>query len=472
MTADTKDAYKNIVIIGASIGGHEATNALYPCLSGDYRILLIDVMAFAWYPITILRAVAVPGWEDKVSIPLTTDRVFPSGSQHRVIAPNKVIELREDRVMLEKPFEGSCEVPFFRCIIATGASQPVPTTPDPSWSEDEFKAGLKKTQNDIRKATKVVVAGGGAVGIEIAGEMKAHYPDKHVTIVHKDIGLMSPTPCAGAKTTIHPSALSTEHGQIKSWSSPPTDLRLSREMERICDRLGIDVVLSDRVKIPPSSASPVNGNSNGNGDVFLDIDGDEDEANARGSEWDGTWGLQDGLKRISLESRDTLKADYIYPGCGMRPNSELVGALDKGALNGLLVAVDDHLKVVSTTPSSVFRGQYYAIGDVCNTPGFKIAHNAFASAHRAAANIINEIKGKALIKFNPGSAQGISVPIGPHEGAGQMTLPWFGTWVMGSRMIRLQRGKTSGTERFFAGRFKGSTKTEIRFDDLASHQSG
>lgn len=53
------------------------------------------------------------GWEDKVTVPLTTKAVFPSGTAHQVIAPNKVIELRENSVVLEKPFEGSTEVSFF-----------------------------------------------------------------------------------------------------------------------------------------------------------------------------------------------------------------------------------------------------------------------------------------------------------------------------------------------------------------------
>ncbi|OCF33245.1 hypothetical protein I316_04986 [Kwoniella heveanensis BCC8398] len=365
-------------------------------------------MAFAWWPITILRAVAVPGWEDKVSIPLTTDRVFPSGSQHQVIAPNRVLQLREDFVVLEKPFEGSCEVPFWRCIIATGASQPVPTMPDPRWSEAEFKAGLKIAQDDIRKATRVVVAGGGAVGIEIAGEIKAHYPEKQVTIVHKDIGLMSPTACA---KPVDPTALAKEHGKIKSWSTPPTDIRLSKEMERICDKLGIEVILSDRVRIPSTestSSTQAADTCDKCGETEKGSDAEGEVPAQEPPTWDGKWGLQDGLRRVSLESRRTLEADYVYPGCGMRPNSDIVGGADMGALDGALVAVDDYLKITSTTPSSIFsKGQYYAIGDVCNTPGFKIAHNAFSSAHRAAGNIINEIKGKSVVKYNPGSAQGI-----------------------------------------------------------------
>jgi hypothetical protein len=55
----------------------------------------------------------VPGWEKRVTAPLNTSTVFDAGSAHQVIAPNKVVELRESSIVLEKPFEGSTELPFF-----------------------------------------------------------------------------------------------------------------------------------------------------------------------------------------------------------------------------------------------------------------------------------------------------------------------------------------------------------------------
>lgn len=44
---------------------------------------------------------------------MTKETVFPADSIHEVIAPNKVVELRESSLVLEHPFEGSTEVPFW-----------------------------------------------------------------------------------------------------------------------------------------------------------------------------------------------------------------------------------------------------------------------------------------------------------------------------------------------------------------------
>ena len=50
-------------------------------------------------------------------MPLHTNVIFSSGSDHQVIAPNKVVELRKSSVVLEKPFEGSTEIPFYVCRL-------------------------------------------------------------------------------------------------------------------------------------------------------------------------------------------------------------------------------------------------------------------------------------------------------------------------------------------------------------------
>ncbi|KAK6905565.1 hypothetical protein I203_106395 [Kwoniella mangroviensis CBS 8507] len=413
MTVDQQEL-KNIVIIGASIAGHEAANHLSTNLPPKYRILLIDARSFAWWPITILRAVR--------------------GTPHQVLAPNKVMSLKESSVVLERPFEGSNEIPFFRCVIATGASQPLPTMPGWNQTETEFIESLKAAQRDVEEAKKVVIVGGGAVGVEIAGEIAAHHPDKSVTLVHKAYGLLSPTPPDEIQGKVQKGGK-----EVGNYSSPPTDPRLSVELKKICDKLGIKVILNDRVIIPPRNPPKA---------------------------WNGQFCLQPSLVTLKLTSGKSLEADYVYPGCGMKPNSKLVRDVDEGALDGELIRVDEYLKVTTNNPGeSIFsKGRYYALGDVCSSPGFKIARTAIVNAQKAATNIMNEIKEKPLSKYSAGPISHLDLPLGPNEGAGMTSFGWLGTWVFGSKFTTLIRGKTSGTERVFVGRFRGEKKSEIVFD--------
>lgn len=98
-----------------------------------------------------------------------------------------MVELKANSVVLEHPFEGSNEVPFFvslatelkihggeanrlqKCIIATGSLQPSPMRPMAGSTETEYHETLKKHQREIKGAKKFVVIGGGTVGTEVAG---------------------------------------------------------------------------------------------------------------------------------------------------------------------------------------------------------------------------------------------------------------------------------------------------------------
>lgn len=94
-----------------------------------------------------------------------------------------------------------------------------------------------------------------------------------------------------------------------------------------------------------------------------------------------------------------------------------------------------------------------------------MARGAYTAAYSTANNIKNELKGRTLTKYSPGM-QGLGIPVGHREGAGMLTLPWFGNWVFSSTLITMQRGKTLGVPKFFTGSFEGPNKVKITFDDV------
>ncbi|WWD18057.1 hypothetical protein CI109_102504 [Kwoniella shandongensis] len=420
---------QNIVIVGASIAGHGLANELLATLPKSHRILLIDALGFAFWPIASLRAAVAPGWEEKVTVPLTNEHVFPAGSPHQVIAPNKVVELRENSIILEHPFEGSTEVPFYKCVIATGSAQPSPMRPSGSWTEQEYIGALKKNQEDLKKAKKIVIVGGGTVGVEFAGEARALLPNTSITIVHTDTSLLSPTPLASEKTT----------QEASSWTSPPTNPKLSTALEKVANKQKLELIFSDRVNIPQEgSVAPTS------------------------ADWDGSFGLQSGEKTLTLASGKKIKADYVFLSVGNKPNSSIVQKTDPSAITSGLVAVDPYLRVVSKNDNSPLGKNYYAIGDVSSAPGAKTAWNAGLSAKAAAVNLVNEIQGKSLVRYDPGTFSGLFVPVGPADGAGSLTIPYLGTWTVGGGMVKSAKGKALFVDKGFAGLFKGSKKVAIK----------
>ncbi|KAG0249052.1 hypothetical protein BG011_009624, partial [Mortierella polycephala] len=75
-------------------------------------------------------------------------------------------------------------VPYEYLIYATGARHPEPGNLNDHDTKTGAVACLKAMQQKIQKSTKVLLVGGGAVGLELAVEIREHFPDKEVTLVH------------------------------------------------------------------------------------------------------------------------------------------------------------------------------------------------------------------------------------------------------------------------------------------------
>ncbi|KAJ7454007.1 FAD/NAD(P)-binding domain-containing protein [Mycena galericulata] len=70
---------------------------------------------------------------------------------------------------------------------------------------EQVHAFIDASRAKFRKAQKIVLVGGGGVGVEYAGEIKDIWPDKEVTIVHGDSGLMNSTYPAAFRTVLEKS---------------------------------------------------------------------------------------------------------------------------------------------------------------------------------------------------------------------------------------------------------------------------
>ena len=103
-------------------------------------------------------------------------------------------------------------------------------------------------------------------------------------------------------------------------------MKLSTTLESSLKQLGIEFVPNESVQIPPSNAGAAG-------------------AGVEQEDWDGTEGLQDGLKKVKLSSGKVLEADFIFIGVGNKPNVSLVEKADPGALVAGLVGVNHYLKV-------------------------------------------------------------------------------------------------------------------------------
>ncbi|KAJ7864844.1 hypothetical protein B0H14DRAFT_2735870, partial [Mycena olivaceomarginata] len=169
---------KNVVVIGGSFAGFELVNDLAATLPTGFKIVLIEKNSHFNYSFTFPRFSVVPGYEHTAFIPYDgIAKGAPAGLVTRI--QDTVIGLTDRHVLLAS----GREIDYEYLAIATGSSQPLPV----QVSATEFRPAcreLQSVQETIKESQKIAIVGAGAVGVELATDIKGFYPEKDVTLVH------------------------------------------------------------------------------------------------------------------------------------------------------------------------------------------------------------------------------------------------------------------------------------------------
>lgn len=278
-----------------------------------------------------------------------------------------------------------------RCIVATGSVQHEPMRPNGHLEPQEYLSSFMKVQGEILLAERVLIIGGGPVGVELAcvrgphqsssssalliqrnglskrsisdtrlQEIRDRHPVKSITLVTSGPHILNPGP---------PSSVKNTGTWIPAINLPKLSDDVAKSMLKRGER-PVDICCGERVVIPSSSssggkseASLVAGGSSG-GEASTGegassgIEASSGEAGTSGGaapsgeqepgrvqDWDGSWGALGGMKTITAESGRTWEADYVFYATGNKPNVGLVQSVDASAIKGGLISVDEHLKV-------------------------------------------------------------------------------------------------------------------------------
>lgn len=156
-----------VAVIGGGYGGAAVAKAL----DEETDVVLIDPKDAFVHAAGSLRALVRPGWAGNIFFPYDTLLKRGTVRRERAVAvdPGGVTLASGERIAADY------------LVLATGSDYPFPAKMDSDLS-GEALARLHEAHAELAAAGRVLITGAGPVGLELSGEIKAVWPDKHVII--------------------------------------------------------------------------------------------------------------------------------------------------------------------------------------------------------------------------------------------------------------------------------------------------
>ncbi|KAJ5186116.1 hypothetical protein N7472_010956 [Penicillium cf. griseofulvum] len=325
---------RNIIVVGGSFVGRTTAQELARIVPSTHRVLLTEPHSHFHHLFTFPRFAIVPEQEHKAFIPYSG--IFnesPNPSSHGVVQA-RVLSVKPAYIELDREWQGSKVIPFDYVVLATGTrlSKPAAMDDDDKASSIDY---LQKHQADVKRSQSILIVGGGAVGVQMATDLKEYYPEKEVTVVQ-------------SRPRVMPSFHHGLHGLIK----------------RRFDELGIRLITGSRVTIPP-------GGFPNDGSTF----------------------------DVHLTNGTTESTQFVILATGQTPNNQLVTDLKSSRLDGEAIINPDNGFIRVRSTMQFLDEQYsnmFAVGDIADTGAQKAARPGSAQAAVVAKNIQALIEGHAV----------------------------------------------------------------------------
>ncbi|KAL6306197.1 hypothetical protein BKA93DRAFT_729915 [Sparassis latifolia] len=188
----TIEEKKNVVIVGGGHAGSLLARSLSRTLdSSKYRVILINERPYAIHFLAAARMTVTDEGhiEDGALIPY--DKLFINGNGTLKVDKVTAIEETEPGQGGVVVLQSGERISYAALALASGSSWSGPL--DFPTTDSEIREHIKEWRLKYGNAKHIVLIGGGAVGIETAGELRDTFADKKITIIQSDKMLLNAT---------------------------------------------------------------------------------------------------------------------------------------------------------------------------------------------------------------------------------------------------------------------------------------
>ncbi|HIV57550.1 MAG TPA: FAD-dependent oxidoreductase [Candidatus Stackebrandtia faecavium] len=330
-----------VAVVGGGYGGVTAAQAL----DDVANVVLIDPKDSFVHNVASLRSIVDPNWADRMYMS------YEGALKNGTVIQDWAVSVDPGGVQLSE--SGYVNADYI--ILATGTTYPFPAKIG-NYHANSGRHRIRRANTELAKSNRVLLLGAGPVGLELAGEIKARWPEKKVTLVDPERDILS--------------------GAFIPGFSQETRSRMRDELRRQLDSLGVELLLgtSMRAGVPAES----------------------------------------GVSRpftASTWSGQRVTADIWYRCFGRQPASGNVSRDLAGARRSdSRLTVTAHLRIVG-------QDNVFAIGDIAATGALDTAVVAIEQGTLAAENVKALINGESELSRYELSQPMFLVPLGPSGGA-------------------------------------------------------
>jgi NADH dehydrogenase FAD-containing subunit len=174
-TQGNSHAAHDIVIFGGGIAGASLARSL----SGDFSVLLVDPRDFMEVPMAMTRVIVAPDFAGPATIP------FSDALTGVDLMRGRLVDWTPEGGRVERADGTQIIVTGSVMVLATGSRYANPVMRSSDGTMEERRALFRVYHERIKAAAKVLIIGGGPIGIEIAGEISETWPDKAITVLDR-----------------------------------------------------------------------------------------------------------------------------------------------------------------------------------------------------------------------------------------------------------------------------------------------
>ncbi|KAK5115413.1 hypothetical protein LTR85_009873 [Meristemomyces frigidus] len=396
---------RHILVLGASYAGlgsaHYFLKHVYPQLPSDpkisYKAILVDPSSKWYQRHASPRAAASPELVPADQVFLDIEPGFKQYGEVFCFVQGKASSWDPEgrKVVVQRADGAEQTIAYHALILATGTKTYSPLFSLQGTAHTDIQAALRTLHGQLTTAKSIVIAGGGATGVEVAGELGETLNG------------------AAGWFARRPSSIETEITLITNSSTLLPGLRpdIATQAETYLNRVGVEVRYSTKVS--------------------------------------STHELPDGRTKIVLHDNEQVEVDIYIPTMGAIPMSEYVPDHLKDE-KGYVKQNNQTLRVDAAGP------RVYAIGDVGTYSNNRIV-DIFNSVPVMETNLQRDLLaahtdvnarpvGQDRLYVGSKSEDLIMIPIGQSKGVGVVygwKVPSWFVWLIKGRDYMVPKGKAN-----------------------------